>query len=106
MVTRLVLLKLPPVYVPPITSVEDAPGVELVKLTVVLTEAPGARLPKACGNGAPLVAPSFALVSITLLAVTAPMFWIVIAPETVVAFVRVKVEVTTRFVPPHGDVHR
>lgn len=32
MVTRLVVLNVPPVKVPPRTSVDDAPGVELVKL--------------------------------------------------------------------------
>jgi hypothetical protein len=68
MVTRFVLPKLPPVYVPPITSVELVPGVELVKLTVVLIVAPGAKLPSDCGSGDPFAAPSFALVSMTLLA--------------------------------------
>ena len=100
----MVVLKLPPVYVPPTTKVEAAPGVELVKFTVVFTVAPGARLPSACGSGVPFVAPSFAVVSVTLLAVTAPMFWMLILPTTVVAFIRVSVELTTTFALPHGTV--
>src|SRR4030095_7459355 len=105
MVTRLVLLKLPPVYVPPMTRLADAPGVELLKLTVVLTEAPGARLPNACGNGVPLVAPSLAVVNITLLAVTAPMFWIVRVATTVVGLLRDSDDVTIRSGEPHDGVH-
>src|SRR4030095_13045991 len=104
MVTRLVLLKLPPVYVPPMTRLADAPGVELLKLTVVLTEAPGARLPRLCGNGVPLVAPSLAVVNITLLAVAEPRFWIETAAATLVPLVRLSVEVTTRLTPPQGTV--
>lgn len=104
MVTRFVVPKVPPVYVPPITSVELAPGVEFVKLTVVLNVAPGAKLPADWGNGVPFVAPSLALVIMTLLAVTAPMFWRVMLATTVVGFGRVNVERTTTFALPHGTV--
>ena len=90
---------------PPTFRVALAPGLELLKLIVVLTEAPGARLPRLCGNGVPLVAPSFAVVNITLLAVTAPMFWSVTAATTVDAFARLSDEVTMTLVPPHGEVH-
>jgi hypothetical protein len=55
-------------------SVELAPGVELLKVTTVLTDAPGAMLPRLCGNGVPSVAPSFAVVSETALAVDVPVF--------------------------------
>jgi hypothetical protein len=68
------VLNVPPVYVPPSTSVELDPGEELTKFTVVLMVAPGARLPRLCGKGVPFVAPNFAVVSITLVAVVAPMF--------------------------------
>src|SRR4029453_14979652 len=86
------------------TRLAEAPGVELLKLTTVLTEAPGAKLPRLCGNGVPLVAPSLAVVNITLLAVTAPMFWIETAAATLLAPVRLSVLVTTRFIPPQGTV--
>jgi hypothetical protein len=105
MVTRFVVLKVPPVYVPPTTSVELAPGVELVKLTVVLKVAPGARLPPDCGNGVPFVAPSFALFITTLLAVTALIFWMLILATTVVEFCLVNVVVTTTLGAPFGVVH-
>ncbi len=76
MVTRLVLLNVPPVYVPLSRSIELAPGVELVKLTTIEAEvAPGAMLPTFCGSGVPFVEPSCAVVSITLLAGSVPVFW-------------------------------
>src|SRR6266550_7127742 len=104
MVTRLLLLNFPPVNEPPILSVELTPGVELAKLTVVVTEAPGARLPRPCGNGVPLVAPSFAVVTITLFAVSEPMFLIVTVADTFPAVLRVNVEVTSSLTCPHGVV--
>ncbi|HEY5403036.1 MAG TPA: hypothetical protein VIK24_09205, partial [Pyrinomonadaceae bacterium] len=90
---------------PPTTRVELAPGVEFAKLTTVFTVAPGAKFPRFCGNGVPLVLPSRAVVNETLLAVTAPMFCTVIDACTVVALSRVSVEFTTRFADPHGVVH-
>lgn len=82
-----------------------APGVELAKNTVVLTDPPGAMLPKLCGNGVPLVAPSLAVVNITLLAVVEPMFWTVTLAVTVPAVGRVNDEATTSLTSPHGVVH-
>ena len=81
-----------------------APGVELAKNTVVLTDPPGAILPRLCGNGVPLVAPSFAVVNITLLAVTEPMFSTVTVLDTVPAEGRLNDEATTILTSPHGVV--
>ena len=89
---------------PPAFRVELTPGLELLKLTVVVTELPGARLPRLCGNGVPIVAPSFAVVNITLLAVTAPMFWTISVATTVDASERLNEEATTTLLEPHGVV--
>lgn len=104
-VTRLPLVNGPPAYEPLSVRLELPPGVLLVNDTVVLTEPPGARLPRFCGNGVPVVKPSFAVVSITLSAVAEPMFWTVTDASTVEAFARVNCEVTTSLTPPHGVVH-
>ena len=106
MVTLLVPLKVPPVNVPPIVSMELAPGVELVKLSVVLKVAPGARVPTDWGSGDPFVAPSLPVVSITLLAVTAPVFWRVTLATTVVEFMRVNVALLTMLTVPQGTVQK
>ena len=95
---------MPPTYVPPIVRVEEAPAVELTKVTVVETEAPAATLPKFCGNGVPLVKPNLALLSITLFAVTLPVFCTVTLEETCVESTLVKVLVTASLTPPHGVV--
>ena len=76
-VTRLEELNEPPVYVPPRDRVEAAPGVILVKLTMPPAEPPGGMLPKDCGNGVPLVVPSFAVVNMVLFAGKVPVFCIV-----------------------------
>ena len=101
---RLVALNVPPVYVPPNESVELDPGVELTKLTVVLTVAPGARSPRLCGSGVPVVAPNFAVVSITLVAFVEPIFWIATAACTVDESIRVRVEPAVILTPPQGVV--
>ena len=49
----------------------------LLKLTMLLAEPPGGMLPKACGNGVPLVVPSFAVVNMVLFAGKVPVFCIV-----------------------------
>ena len=89
---------------PPRVSVVLVAGDELVKLKVVLTVAPGARLPRLCGSGVPLVAPNFAIVSITLFAVVEPMFCTVTAASTVDESARLRVEPTTTLTPPQGVV--
>ena len=98
----MVPVKEPPVYVPPAVSVEVAPGVEFVKSTMALAESPGARLPKLCGNGEPLVDPSLAVVSDTLLAGREPMFCTVIVARTFVLLVRCNEEETTNLTLPQG----
>ena len=85
-------------------SVEPAPGVELAKLTVVVTEPPGAMLPRLCGITAPLVAPSFAEVNMTLFAVIDPIFWIVIEAATLEALVRLRDDRASNLTCPHGVV--
>ena len=100
----MVVLYEPPSKVPPRVSVELLPGDEFTKFTVVLTDAPGARLPRLCGSGVPLVAPNLAVVSITLFAVAEPAFCTVTAACTFDGSVRVRVELTISLTPPHGVV--
>ena len=67
--TRLLLLNRPAESEPPKVSVDAAPGVELVKVTMPLAEPPGGMSPNGCGNGVPLVAPNLAVVNCTFVAV-------------------------------------
>ena len=92
--TRFVVVKEPPEYVPPVVRVEAAPGVEFVKSTVVVTEPPGAIFPRFCGNGEPLVDPSRAVVNVTLLAVEVPLFWTTNVARTFVGLVRCNEDAT------------
>lgn len=74
---------------PPAVSVE--PPLE-AKFTVAVTAAPGLIVPMDCGSSVPLVLPSFAIVSETLLAGKVPMLLTVIIACTVEGLVHVRVE--------------
>jgi len=101
-VTRLVLLKVPPVKVPPAVRVEG-PVLEVAKFTIPVAEPPGLIMPMGCGSGVPLLAPSVAVVSMTLLAGNVPVFVTVMVACTFPGLSHVWVEVTTSLIPPHGE---
>ena len=69
----------------------------------VVTDCPGARLPRLCGNGVPFVVgdTSVAVVSLTLLAVTPPLFFTVTPIAIEPQLLRTRgVMLTTRFAGP------
>jgi hypothetical protein len=101
-VTRLVLLNVPPVKVPPTVRVE-APLAGVAKFTITVAELPGLIVPMDCGSGVPLVVPSLAVVSITLLAGNVPMFVTVMVACTFPGLVHARVEEVTSLIPPHGE---
>lgn len=74
----------------------------MLKFTITLADAPGARLPNPCGSGVPFVAPNFAVVNVTSLAGREPMFCTVIAPTTVEASARLSAELTTSLTKLQG----
>jgi hypothetical protein len=59
-------------------------------------------LPKGCGNSMPLAPPSLAVLSAALFAGNVPVLRTVIVACTLVGPVRIKDEVTTSLVTPHG----
>lgn len=66
----------PPAYDPEYFSATPAPSKPTLpgSLTVKVAVAPPARGPQVCGNGVPEVAPSVAVLRVTLDAVAVPVF--------------------------------
>ena len=75
-----------------------------MNVTEVTTEAPGARLPRLCGSGAPLTTPNLAVVNITLLAVAVPPFVTVIVATVFPALQERTVDVLMSGEPWHAPL--